>query len=258
VTRRLLFCLAILAAGSICSTATAGDDYTAAAGPASLAIEYFDWSGSAWGNSAAGFFCRLEFPDGSWRGEIIRADDRKTLHKTFRAALLDRKGQGWTVVAPDSDNLMLQSWGGPLRRPDSEQIRALLLLGLIIGSTEALPDVDLPPGVDIGPEGPDGDYRLQLVPMSGPDDAGPRTAFRAAMEQRGRGRGSAVETWIVSRRDNETGSGIRIRSSRREGSLSITPRGVDTVWGFADEAVIPLWPLSELVFSSAREASGQD
>jgi len=258
LTRRLLFCLAILAVGSICSAAMGGDDVITTAEPASLVIEYFDWSGSAWGNSAAGFFCRLEFPDGSWRGEIIRADDRKILHKTLRTALLDRKGEGWTVVAPDRDNLMVQSWGGPLRRPDSEQIRALTLLGLIIGSTGAPLNSEMPPGVGVGPEGPDGEYRLRFSPMADTDGAGTKTAFRAAMERRGRGRGAAAETWIVSPRDSGTGRGIRIRSSRREGSLSITPRGKDTVWGFADEAILPLWPLSELVFSSARKAAGQN
>ncbi len=258
MTRRALFCLVILAVGSIGSAANSGDDVITTAEPAALVIEYFDWSGSAWGNSAAGSFCRLEFPDGSWRGEIIRADDRKNLSRTPRTSLLGRKGEGWTVVAPDRDNLMMQPWGGPLRRPDSEQSRALILLGLIIGLTGAPPEAELPPGVGVGPEGPDGEYRLRFSPLADMDGFGTRTAFRAAMERRGRGRGAAAETWTVSPRDSGTGRGIRIRSSRREGSLAITPRGKDTVWGFADEAILPLWPLSELVFSSAREAAGQN
>lgn len=217
--------------------------------PSTVEVRFVGWRGSAFGQQASGFACWIELEDGGWRAEAMLTREGESGVPGYREALLRRIGEGWTVSAPDPATLMVQPWGGPLRRPGPEELRALRLLRLVVADYGAPDGGSLPAGASL--DGSGSDYRLLLPVLSGARRSSGATAFRAAMERRGRGRGAAIETWSV----NRDGPLLEIRSSRRSGLLQVETLAGEPAAGYADEMLLPLWPLEDLLEFRLRSPS---
>ncbi len=237
-----------------------------AASADTFTVRFLHWRASAWGGSASGSACLMEGPAGSWRAEIL-VHDSAAPEDAPESALLDRFGQGWTLARFPDGPLMFREWGGPIRRFEDERAPFARVLRRIVSGGLA-PGIDLPDGVTMVRDSRalSRDRRLPwladqpersgwriLFPAS--PAAGP-TAFRAVMEDRGRGRGSPRETWRVGVTPGAEHRSFRVTSSRREGVLSLEPYALVQALGDRDEAASPIWTLRELLVFPRRDAEG--
>ena len=174
------------------------------------------WRGSALGRQAEGGFLLLVDPEGFLRCEIgvDSAADKQDL--------LERRGQGWTVVAGRAGEGTRNAWDREWR--SIERPLAFLLLA----------------GADLLAEAPEGPWHARRVIRD--PEAAPR--LRQRLSARGRGRGGPGE--VLDARGGEDGW-VVLSSSRRPGSVRLGQIRHHPVVYPVREAFVPLWPLAELV-----------
>lgn len=240
----LAFALAVAPPGPV-RAASAAEAAPGLAEPLELVLA--GWSARALGRQADGYLAWVRNGGGDLRLEILGPggegsegaggstlrDDDEAL-----AALLARRGTGWTLVAGSGDNPgVVAPWDREWRpAPAGLAALARAVAGARPGSRSRL----VLDGGDVAEAG-SGEAR----PGSG-RPAGPRPAgtLRAALAERGRGGGGPGERLVVA---GGPGGVVTIVSSRRPGALAVHPRPPRGVAGDPAAVFTPWWPLAELL-----------
>jgi len=210
----LAFCLLAVA-----ETGAAANEVAPASDPAGeLAVA--DWEGSVLARRVRGAVAVLAGGDGSLRWEIATAPD------TTLAALLARRGRGWTVVLGPNGQGTRNAWGEEWRGLEPDLARVLAA-----ATRAALAD--------------GGSERRRVVL------AGSQRPLRDRLVRRGAGRGGSGE---ILHLEAEPGGGTVIHSTRRPGRLRLSSWRRHAVRYPARESFAPLWPLDELL--DFREENG--
>lgn len=237
-------------------------------------LNFSNWRAVAYSHQAGGTLCWLTGPDGSLRLEARRgpADFRASddpadgSWPTGLDPLLNRAGEGWTVVLGPDDTGTLNAWGREWQPPPVGLVQMIRLVTQAVENHPASPGA-LPFGSVLKPSrnrgaiprpiwvdnregetGPTEKIRYELAPLDLTDTADqPKVGFRARMAARGRGTGGVGEIVTLSWLEvpESPGSQVEIMSSRRPGTLILeTPdkRRVETP---PPELFLPLWPLSQ-------------
>jgi hypothetical protein len=174
------------------------------------------WRGAVLGHHAAGGFLLLSDEDGFLRLEIGRDESAAP------AALMSRRGHGWTVVATPDGGGTRNAWEREWQ-PLEPRLSALLRAG-----AEILVDPPAPPF-----------RRVRVV-----RETGTEPDLRTRLTRRGRGRGGPGETLVI--RGAAAGRFV-FGSSRRPGSLELADLTRRPVVYPVREAFVPLWPLAEII-----------
>jgi len=241
--------------------------------PASF-LYYSSWQADAFSHHADGTMCWLTDRAGSLRLEVQR--DARMFPTGASATndpwpdqlnpLLNRRGEGWTVILGPDDEGTLNAWGREWSRPPAGLVQMIrlatvtlapqeggrlpgsLALALVSGRGEA--GIPCPSVLDPGSGGSKVrvNRRYQLAPLE--VDGPPRdkdSGFRDQMKARGRGTGGTGEIVTLAWRDGADAPEptLRIRSSRRPGTLEIQSPLRVAVPPPEPEVFLPLWPLSQ-------------
>ncbi len=259
-----LLVLLVLAGGA--AAASVSDE------PETGLLRFAGWRASFMGREEAGALCWLRSAEDRWRCEILApgevGDDR--------SLLLERAGEGWTLIRADVDVATVQGWRRPFRELDARVAGAVGSVLAALDDPGFTPDVgcvarhagDAAARIPAGGRPawfaaarkavPDDVFRidLPLLRAVGADslaaaavgDDRARSMVRSALESRARGRGAPVETWTCARLVNDGGAPrLRLSSSRRPGSLVLELRGTLPVAYHPDDVFLPLWPLAEVL-----------
>lgn len=208
-----------------------------------------DWSARALGRQADGYLAWVRGAGGDLRFEILAPADPGTEgpdgvgapgdDEEARAALMARRGTGWTLVAgAGADPGVVAPWDREWR-PAAAGLAALARA--------------------VAGAGPGGRSRLVLdgvgivgggrssAAATGPGRQSPQRpagTLRAALAERGRGGGGPGERLVVAGGPDGV---VTVVSSRRPGALAIHPRPARKVAGDPAAVFVPWWPLSEVL-----------
>jgi len=241
--------------------------------PAESRLLFTNWRATAYSHRAGGTVCWLEGEDGSLRMEVRQgragfepglAPDRGIFPADV-IPLLTREGEGWTLVLGPDDTGTLNSWGQEWRKPPTGLARLVRLVTTVmvqyphgVPATEAVTQfpVKQDPGLIPRPV-----FRAETVPAAGSgetwryqmasldpevDQPSSTDSFRTRMSARGRGTGGSREVVSLTWTGNaaKTGFGVRVRSSRRPGTLELDPLDSQVVATPVPEFFLPLWPMA--------------
>ncbi len=224
------------------------------------------WSAAAYSEKAAGSVCWIDGLDGSLRVEVLRNDRAWSETSPALSPLLDRKGNGWTLVMGPDQQGTLNAWGSEWREVP---VGLAQLVRLVTASLNSYPDHPprFPFTIQVGssrrsgsivrprvlkiflPDIEGSDYwRFQLAPLRLENDPQPAVqSFRRQMTGRGRGTGGVGEILVLRwfREAGRDGYGLSLSSSRRPGTLHLAPAGKLAVATPEPEVFLPLWPMSQ-------------
>jgi hypothetical protein len=242
-------------------------------GPGKSLLRFSNWNASAYSHKAGGTLCWLMGDDGSLRVEVRRGSagfgdpalKDPDPEQPVLDRLLDRSGEGWTLVLGPDDAGTLNAWGEEWRQPPVGLAQLVRLVATAVEAfPEFMPDFDFavtyprkqpvqhiprPSFVDLveRDSGLAGIWRYQLNSLATDgvtvqEDSG----FRGRMAARGRGAGGDREvvslTWHYEK--EEPGTGVSVRSSRRPGTLELNCLHGKSVVTPPAEIFLPLWPMS--------------
>lgn len=238
-------------------------------GPGNPAYLLFTrWSAAAYSEKAAGTVCWIDGPDGSLRVEVLRNDRAGTMAAPDLSPLLNRTGDGWTLVVGPDQIGTLNAWGHEWREVPAG-LAQLVRLATASLHSDPVPPPRFPFAVRVGTHRrsagiprprvleaflPDIEHaetwRYQLAPLTLENDQ-PSVVpnFRRKMTARGRGTGGVGEILIIqrARTAGQDGYGLSLRSSRRPGTLHLAAAGRLAVATPEPEVFLPLWPLSQFI-----------
>jgi hypothetical protein len=235
-----------------------------------------DWAVCAWraegaGERLAGVAGWLRTEDGSLRLEIGRDAGESPPPVPAGARLLQRAGRGWTVLAPAAGPAVLWTWGGGL---DTAQARWRPRVEVVLRLLESGPGGErpsLPTGcrwLAAAPPRPGRPGRLEAaaslrwrVPpaLGGRRDGAPAgSAWRRALEARGRGRGGPGEVWSAVWRGDGPGAILRLSSSRWPFTLELARPQVSRLRLPSADLWVPYWSLGELLPAAASAVPARD
>lgn len=230
-----------------------------------------DWAVTAWraeggGERLAGVAGWLRTEDGSLRLEIGR-DAGSPPPVAAGPRLLQRAGRGWTVLAPAAGPAVFWTWGGGL---DTAQAWWRPRVEVVLRILEGGPGGNrppLPPGCRWltaapsrpaalgGPGRPAAAVSLRWRVPPAPDErrggAADGSAWRRALETRGRGRGGPGEVWKAVWQGEGPGAALRLSSSRWPFTLELARPQVSRLRLLSADLWLPYWSLGELVPAGA-------
>lgn len=228
------------------------------------------WSAEAYSEKAAGTVCWIDGPDGSLRIEVLRSKWAWGESPRNLLPLMDRTGNGWTLVMGPDLNGTINAWDSQWRvlPLGLAQLARLVTASLQsypetpgrfsfarrVGTTHGKSGIRRPQVLarPVADPGQTETWRFQLAPLSLASDQQPEeTNFRRRMTARGRGTGGAGEVLVLRwnpASGSETGMGryqLSLSSSRRPGTLHLDPAGSVAVATPEPEVFLPLWPMSQ-------------
>lgn len=224
------------------------------------------WSAAAYSERTVGAVCWIDGPDGSLRVEVLRNDRTWAKAPPDLTPMMNRTGNGWTLVLGPDQNGTLNAWGREWREVPAGLAQ---LVRLVTTSLLSFPDPPprFPFATRVGtprrsagiprpqvlktflPDIERADtWRYQLAPLALEKDTHPEVpGFRRQMTARGRGTGGVEEIlnlgWV--RHAGQEGYGLSLSSSRRPGTLHLGPVGRLAVAAPEPELFLPLWPMSQ-------------
>jgi hypothetical protein len=195
----------------------------AAAGDPTGQLAVASWEGRAFAHRLVGTVAVLEGGDGSLRWEIATAPD------TTLAALLHRRGRGWTVILARDGAGTRNGWGDRWRplEPDLGRVLAAATRSVLSA----------------------GPARRRIVVA---DNAG---RLRPRLAARGRGRGGPGEVLELV---GDNAGGTSLHSTRRPGSLHLSAWRRYHATYPARESFVPLWSLDELLDFAVESGNSGD
>lgn len=237
-----------------------------------------DWAVCAWraeggGERLTGVAGWLRTEDGSLRLEIGR-DAGPPPPVAAEARLLQRTGRGWTVLAPAVGPAVLWTWGGGLEAADASwRPRVEVVLRLLASGPDGEPPA-LPPGCRWLPSTPATPTRpgrpgrskaaapLRWRETPAPDRPGrgalAGSAWRRALEARGRGRGGPGEVWSAVWRADGPVAALRLASSRWPFTVELTLPRVSRLRLPSADLWVPYWSLGELLPAGASPVPARE
>jgi len=219
--------LAILV-GCVPGTASRAQSAGSADELVTLSFYHAPWSAAVLGRETAGLLGWIEGPDGSLRLEL--GHDHKADSSDH---LLDRTGEGWTVILGPDDEGTVNGWGREWRQVDPG-------LGQLVRAAVAF----------LSAPGGGTDSRRIQIPDLLPRGNRPASqgSFRRDLVRRGRGRGGSGEIVVLVRHTLEKSGGwvYEIRSTRRPGKVQVGLLEARDLECPVPEVFLPLWPISEM------------
>lgn len=237
------------------------------------------WQVTVWHRQFGGVACWLGGPAGEVRAEIVRGDPGDSLSPGRLAALLERRGEGWTVAWSGQENATVQPWGDRWREAQPPLTRWLRVLRTLAQQGLELDPMSLVPLVrplhtptaifgrprwQMAGQGRSRAETLQRLEFPGVrlvsefavdlSEWPERTSrFRQEMGRRGLGRGGGGEIWTLGPVDasNPNSGGCSIVSSRRAGRLELSQARCWRILYPDPEAFLTLWSLDELITGPA-------
>lgn len=234
------------------------------------------WSATAFTHHARGTVCWLAGDDGSLRVEVRQEPElvagiiaeSGTGSPPDLEPLLTRTGEGWTLVLGPDGNGTLNAWGREWRTAPASLAQMVRLLTASLGNYPGRRP-EFPFATSVGrsrrrgsiprpktlefdqSDVEDADVWLfQIPPLDlESNEAGGVAGFRRNMIDRGRGAGGRDEIVILRwfRPGGQKEYGLRIGSSRRPGTLRLTPPRDFAVETPEAEVFLPIWPLSQFL-----------
>ncbi|MEN8005514.1 MAG: hypothetical protein ABFS42_00775 [Candidatus Krumholzibacteriota bacterium] len=254
--------------GQEAAAAPAGEDHSILTATA--------WTASVYSRQARGTICWLGGEDGSLRVEVAESPAESfdpaprpdTNPLETLGSLLDRTGDGWTLILGPEDTGTLNAWGREWRQvPAGLAQLARLVTVSVRDYPHQRPDfsfamftashgggggIPRPYFTAFGSTTDPGDdtWRFQLSSLE-LEDGGERpvTGFRGRMVARGRGTGGQGEVVSLGwfRPPGADRYGLEVTSSRRPGTLRLEPPLDMAVKTPEPEVFLPLWPLSQFL-----------
>jgi hypothetical protein len=220
---------AVLVAGALLFVLIPAHEGSAAPGDGEdvLDLHVAVWDAAAYSHRVSGPLGWLRGPDGSLRLELGAegpdADPR---------TLLERSGDGWTLILGPEGEGTLNAWGREWRRVDP---------GLASLAREAVAFFDR--------TGAEAERRRLVVPDLGEGDrpADQAASLRRELVRRGRGRGGRGEIIVLERfAPGDPAGAFEIRSTRRPGRIRVGVPSTRPLVCPIPEVFLPLWPLDEI------------
>jgi hypothetical protein len=215
--------------------------------------------------------CWLRGESQALRAEVRWGPGCEQGDETGLGALMQRRGEGWTLAIAGPEAATINAWGRSWREVNPEVVAwASLITGLIEqgrvstgamlgGKTRVLPPLrrlpQTPRWIDkrVACEA-ESRQRIELrfgAPRPGVDEGFgcQRGDFRFALNHRGWGRGGDGEIVLARLPAPANGDdvGLQLRSSRRWGRLEIAITGRRSVVYPEPECFLPIWSLAELI-----------
>jgi hypothetical protein len=235
-------------------------------------LHYTNWRASAFSRQAGGTVCWLAGEDGSLRLELRRGPagfasplvEGQDGFPPDLGPLLDQSGEGWTLVLGPDDTGTLNAWGREWRRPPSGLVQLVrLVTAVMVHHPGPIPDpgfvrayprkndvgrIPVPKVVRVGqtPAVPSNTRRYQLGNLGSPaSEPSSDEDFRGRMTARGLGGGGDLEVVVLDWGEGpgRGAGGVRIRSTRRPGTLELEALRSQEVPVPAPEFFLPLWPM---------------
>jgi len=197
-------------------------------------IVLLDWRMTFLWQGVDGRALLLPLPGDGWRLAMARG-------RVETGTLLQEAGEGWTAVGNTEGRVWLNGWGEPSRELADSQAQVLQsLVESLVEPTSPLQRISLTPM-----SGERWDAPVVELPVAG--------GLRQALAARASGRGDARETLMVRPCTVDGDGGARITSRRRHGLLLVQSRSRWPVLCDPADALLPIWPLAELVTATGPE-----
>jgi hypothetical protein len=228
------------------------------------------WSAEAYSEKAAGTVCWIDGSDGSQRIEVLRSERAWSETSRDLSPLMDRTGNGWTLVMGPDLNGTINAWDNQWRTLPAGLAQLVRLVTASLHSYPESPgrypfarrvaeprrEAGIPRPQILAAFLPDpakaDTWRFQLAPLSlGNDQPTEEADFRRRMTVRGRGTGGVGEVLVLRwmpRTGPENGPDryqLSLSSSRRPGTLHLDAAGSVAVATPEPEVFLPLWPMSQ-------------